>query len=77
MQFEYSRHWIIKKGYRVDITDDILGYAITNSEELKDKRWKDASNAICRIPYSGRIIKVVYKRGGKNKYKIITAYWLD
>lgn len=77
MQFEYSKHWIVKRKYRKEITNDILEYAITNSDELKDKYWKDASNAICRVPPSGRIVKVVYKQTGKNKYKIITAYWLD
>jgi len=77
MGFVYSRHWIRKKKYRSKITDDMFEYAIKNSDELKDKYWEDASNAICRIPPSGRILKVVYKRVGENKYKIITAYWLD
>ena len=77
MEFEYSKHWERKRRYRAEITDDIIEYAITTSDELKDKHWEDASNAICRIPPSGRILKVVYKRAGKSKYKIITAYWLD
>ena len=70
MDFEYSRHWTRKKEFRSEISDDMLEYAITNSLELKDKYWEDASNAICRIPPSGRILKVVYKRIGKNRYKI-------
>jgi len=77
MEFEYSNHWIRKRKYRPEIKDYMLEYAITNSDELKDKHWEDASNAICRIPPSGRILKVVYGRIGKNKYKIITAFWLD
>ena len=77
MKFEYSKHWQRKKSSRPKITDDVLEYAIANSAELRDKYWEDASNAICRIPPSGRILKVVYRRIGKNKYKIITAYWLD
>ena len=77
MSFEYSNHWLRKRRYRKEITDDMIEYAITNSDELKDRYWEEASNAICRIPPSGRILKVVYKKKGKNKYKIITAYWLD
>ena len=77
MEFTYSKHWIRKKKYRTKISDYMFEYAITNSDEVRDKHWEDASNAICRIPPSGRILKVVYKRIGKNKYKIITAYWLD
>lgn len=76
MAFEYSEHWMRKRKFRPDITDDVLEYAITNSNELKDKYWEDASNAVCRVPPSGRILKVVYKRTGK-RYKIITAFWLD
>ena len=77
MEFEYSIHYIRKQKYRPDISEYMIEYAIINSDELKDKHWEDASNAICRIPPSGRILKVVYKRIGKNKYKIITTYWLD
>jgi hypothetical protein len=77
MQFEYSAHYLRKKKYRADIAEYMIEYAIANSDELKDKYWEDASNAICRIPPSGRILKVVYKKIGTNKYKIITTYWLD
>ncbi len=77
MEFEYSEHWIRKRKYRADISDDMFEYAIINSNELKDKHWEDASNAICRIPPSGRILKLVYKKIGKNKYRIITAYWIS
>ncbi len=71
-----SEHWERKRKYRKDITDDSIEYAIKNSNELKDKHWEDALNAICRIPPSGRILKVVYKKE-KSKTKIITAFWLD
>lgn len=71
-----SEHWRRKRKYRKDITDDMIEYAINNSSELKDKYWEDALNAICRIPPSGRILKVVYKKE-QNKIKIITAFWLD
>lgn len=77
MKLVYSTHWQQKGRYRPEITDDVIEYGITHSDELKDKHWSDASNAICRIPPSGRILKVVYKRSGKSDYKIITAFWLD
>ena len=77
MEFEYSVHYIHKQKYRPDITEYMIEYAITHSDELRDKHWDDASNAICRIPPSGRILKVVYKKIGKNRYRIITTYWLD
>ncbi len=77
LKFIYSKHWIRKKRYRKDISDYLIEYAIQNSNELKDKHWEDASNAVCRVPPTGRILKVVYKRIGKDRMKIITAFWLD
>jgi hypothetical protein len=77
MELEASKHWERKRKYRKDITDDLIEYAIMNSSELSDKFWPDALNAICRIPPSGRILKVVYKKIGRKKIKIITTYWLD
>lgn len=76
MELKESEHWKKKKKYRKDISDDAIEYAIMNSNELKDKYWEDALNAISRIPPSGRILKVVYKKS-KDKIKIITAFWLD
>ena len=77
MRFEYSLHWKQKREVRREITDDLLEYAIQHSNTLKDKRWPDALNAICRVPPMGRILKVVYKKLGKSEIKIITAFWLD
>ena len=77
MKFVYSSHWNFKKRYRPDITDDLIEYAILNSNELKDKHWEDASNAISRVPPIGRILKVIYKRINKEQIKIITAFWID
>ncbi|HJX50174.1 MAG TPA: hypothetical protein VJ438_01795 [Candidatus Nanoarchaeia archaeon] len=71
-----SEHWKKKRKYRKDITDDLIEYALDNSNELKDKHWEDAFNAISRIPPSGRILKVVYRKE-KSRIKIITAFWLD
>ena len=76
MKFEYSFHWSEQKEIRKEITDDLIEICILNSQKMKDKEWPDASNAMSRIPPSGRILKVVYKEKGKT-IKIITAYWLD
>jgi len=77
MRFIYSKHWINKRKYRKDITDFMFEYAIQNSDVLKDKHWVDTSNAICRIPITGKTLKLVYKKVGDNKIKIITAFWVD
>ena len=37
MEFMDSEHWKRKKKYRKDITDDMIEYAIKNSNQLKDK----------------------------------------
>lgn len=77
MEIVYSEHWIKKhQKKRKDITNDAIEYAITNSRQLKDRHWQDALNAISRIPPSGRILKVIYKKT-REKIFIITAYWLD
>ena len=77
MSIEYSKHWKKKqKKKKKDITNDVVEYAINNSNPLKDKYWKDALNAIVKIPPSGRTLKVVYK-SSKQKVFIVTAFWLD
>jgi len=76
MKIINSEHWKRKRKYRKDITYDMIEYAIKNSNELRDKYWENALNAICRVPPSGRILKIVYKQE-ENKIKIITAFWLD
>ena len=75
MKFEYSNHWVKKKNYRPEITDEIIWYCIKNSNKIKDKTWPDVLNAIVKLPSSGRILKVVYKMKGET-IKILTAYWL-
>ena len=77
MEIEYSKHWLrkhLKK--KKDITNDVIEFAIKNSIESRDKYWKDAFNAISRIPPSGRTLKVVYKKSNQ-KIFIVTTYWLD
>ena len=77
MKFAYSLHWRRKREIRKEITDDLIEYAIQHSNVLRDKNWSEALNAICRVHPMGRMLKVVYKRIGKDKIKIITAFWLD
>lgn len=77
MRLEYSKHWKKRRLYRKDITDNFIIYAVQNSAILKDKYWEDALNAIARIPPSGRLLKVIYKRLSKDRIKVITAFWLD
>ena len=77
MQLEYSFHWKNKRKHRKSILDEFLIYAILNSKIFKDKHWDDALNALCRIPVTGRRLKVVYKFKGRNVVKIITAFWVD
>ena len=77
MKFVYSLHWKRKTEIRKEITADLIEYAIQHSNVLRDKNWPDALNAIWRVPPMGRILKVVYRRMGKDKIKIITAFWLD
>ena len=77
MEIKYSRHWLVKHSKKKkDITNDAIEFAIKNSKELRDRNWKDVFKAISRIPPSGRILKVVYKKSNE-KIFIITAYWLD
>ena len=77
MEIEFSKHWHEKHPKKKKgITRDVLEFAIKNSLIIKDRRWDDAFNAICRIPPSGRILKVVYKKSNQ-KVLIMTAYWLD
>ena len=77
MEVIYSKHWLrkhIKK--KKDITNEVIEYALKNSREMKDRNWEDTFNIISRIPPSGRMLKVVYKRI-KGKIFIVTAYWFD
>ena len=77
MEIIHSNHWKKKRKYRKDISDELIEYAIHGSPKLRDKHWPDALNAISRVPPSGRILKVVYKKVENNKIRIITAFWLD
>ena len=77
MEIEYSKHWLRKhQKKKRDITNDVIECTIKNSRVMNDRNWKEAFNAISRIPPLGRILKVVYKKINE-KIFIVTAYWLD
>ena len=76
MFYDYSYHWLKKRKYRPAIEGYMIEYCITASKKIKDGYWDNVFNAIAKIPSSGRTLKVVYKRKGKD-IKILTAYWLD
>ena len=66
MEIEYSKHWLKKHARKKkDITNDAIEYAINNSRIMNDRNWEDAFNAISRIPPSGRILKVIYKKSNR------------
>ena len=73
MLIEYSKYWKSKREYRPEITDDFVEYAIQNSDILKDRNWEGLLNAIARVPSSGRKLKVVYRRKGKNNIEVMSA----
>ncbi len=76
MEFVFSQHWKEKQKYRPDITVDLIEYCINESNIIRDKHWTDTRNAIVRVPSSGRVLKVIYRKQGK-VIKVISAYWLD
>ena len=55
----------------------MIEYAILRSNIFRARHWDGVLNALYRIPSSGRLLKVVYKRLSKDKIFIITALWLD
>lgn len=77
MRIEHSNYWKRKRNFRLEISDDFIELAIQNSDTLKDRNWEMFFNAIARIPSTGRQLKVVYRRKGKNNIEVITSYWLD
>lgn len=77
MRLRYSRHWQKKRGFRSGLSDDMITFAIENSQQVSDRDHEGLLNAICRIPPMGRKLKVVYKPAGKGEVLLITAYWME
>ncbi len=56
----------------------MIEYAIGNSKQFEgEKHHENALNAIVIIPQTGRKLKVVFRWIGKEKVKLITAYYID
>ncbi|MEW6295092.1 MAG: hypothetical protein AB1467_02210 [Candidatus Diapherotrites archaeon] len=73
-----SNHWKFKKQFRKDIENYMIEYAIMKCGEFsRDSVHENALNAISRIPETGKTLKVVFRWIGKDKIKLITAYYLD
>ncbi|MBU0662530.1 MAG: hypothetical protein ABH854_00440 [Candidatus Diapherotrites archaeon] len=78
MEIIESHHWKLKRPFRKDIENYMLSYAVSNCKNPQtDKHHKNALDAVCRIPQTGKILKVVFRRLGKDSIKLITAYYLD
>ena len=77
MEIEESFHWKKKKKFRLNIEDYMIEYAIDNSKHKKDQQHQNALNAVSKIPQNGKKLKVVFRKTGKEKIKLITAYYLD
>ncbi len=77
MRIAHTNYWERKRLFRPEITDDFIEYTVQNSDVLKDRNWEGLFNAIARVPSTGRRLKVVYRRKGKNNIEVITSYWLD
>jgi len=78
MIVEESFHWRMKKKFRQDIENYMIEHVIRRPDRLmKDRQHKNALNAIAGIPQNGRTLKVVFRRTGAEKVKLITAYYLD
>ena len=77
MQIVESLHWKKKKKFRKDVEDYMIEYAVNNGKLEKDRLHKNALNSICAIPQTGRKLKVVFRKTGKESIKLITAYYLE
>jgi len=72
-----SFHWQKKKKYRKNIEEYMIEHAIINSEHKKDLHHKNAVNATAKIPQTGKTLKVVFRKIGEQKIKLITAFYID
>ena len=77
MQIMESLHWRKKKKFRKDIENYMIEYAVNSGKIEKDRLHKNALNSICIIPQTGKRLKVVFRKIGKESIKLITAYYLE
>ena len=55
----------------------MIEFTINSSDHHRDKTHPDALNAIANIPQTGKRLKVVFRKIGKDRVKLITSYYLD
>ncbi len=72
-----SKHWRHKKRYRKNIEPYMIEYVISNGVMQRDRYNLNALNAIAVVPPTGKTLKVVFRKIGGDKVKLITAYYLD
>jgi len=78
VQIIESYHWQKKKKYRRNIELHMIEYAINSSEKYqKDAYHKNAVNTTVVVPETGRRLKVIFRKLGKQRVKLITAYYID
>jgi len=73
----HSIHWAERHHERNEITDDLIEHALVHSPILNDRRHEGVLIAISRVPPSGRLLKVAYRKLKTQEIKVLTAYWLD
>jgi hypothetical protein len=73
-----SLHWKRKKPFRKNIESFMIEWVIVRSKKHeRDKHHSNALNASAVIPHTGRKLKVVFRKIGKDRIKLITEYYLD
>ena len=56
----------------------MIEYVLSNPKNFeKDKTHGNVLNAIGIIPQNGKQLKVVFRKIGSQRIKLITAYYLD
>ncbi|HZX34684.1 MAG TPA: hypothetical protein VFF09_04875 [archaeon] len=77
MLIEESLHWKRKKKYRKNIENYMVEFAVNNSKHGRDRLYTNALNAKALIPQTGKTLKVVFRKIGEDRIKLITAFYID
>lgn len=77
MEIIGSVHWKLKEFQRKNIELWMIEFVLENCKEFKrDKTHENCLVGIARIPQTGRKLKIVFRKIGKEKIKLITAYYI-
>ena len=77
MEVVESKHWRNKKRFRKNIEPYMIKAVIRNGLLLRDRLHLNVLNAMAVVPQTGKTLKVVFRKIGRDKVKLITAYYLD